>query len=272
MCLLSVSLDTLGLLLRIWLWISVPMAVVILLVASYFNYWHNAKSKVFLKLAIEGWGADGREPFIKKEDVVGEGEALLGEEQEETTPRGPVREDATTENTVNKGAEEREEAELGPTGKETIYRGILWMKERYEQYREQADRKFDQLREELGRSEHRYHELLTTMEHNKNQALDVVESDRPVPAKAVQTETKNMEPSGLSGTSGSSGIFGPGGISGSGEIAGLNEMQAQLSVRQATIDKLEAQLRSERAKVEELVAILQANMQMLRKVVPDLGK
>lgn len=97
MCFLSVSLETLGLLLRIWLWISVPITVVILLVASYFNYWHNTKPKGGIKLAMEGWGAEmesgAGEPFIRKEDVVGEGTALLGEEAGGSTPRGSVREE-----------------------------------------------------------------------------------------------------------------------------------------------------------------------------------
>src|SRR5579872_6643899 len=34
------------------------------------------------------------------------------------------------------------------------------MKEKYERYREQADRRYELLREELGRSERRYQELL----------------------------------------------------------------------------------------------------------------
>ncbi len=257
------------------------MALVILLVASYFNYWHNAKPKGGLKLAMEGWGADlgtqGSEPFIGKEDVVGEGGALMGEEEEESTPRGPVRDDAGQEpgdpgieeparrgidEPAGPGVERIGEAELGPTGKETIYRGILWMKEKYEQYREQADRKFDQLREELGRSEHRYHELLGVLEQNKNRALDAVEVG---PAAKVETVAAHM------GT-GSDEVRG---LAGAGEVpqqVSVAALEDQLNLKQAMIDKLEAQLRSERVKVEELVAILQSNLQMLRKVIPDMGK
>ena len=95
MCLLSVGLDTLALLLRVWLWISVPIAVIVLMVATYFNYLRQARQKGALKLAVEGWsgaigsgGADGEEPYIRREDVVGVGAAELvgaepaGEEEE----------------------------------------------------------------------------------------------------------------------------------------------------------------------------------------------
>jgi chromosome segregation ATPase len=41
------------------------------------------------------------------------------------------------------------------------------MKEKYEQYREQADRRYEQLRDELGRSDRRYQDLLATIEQNK---------------------------------------------------------------------------------------------------------
>lgn len=239
-------METLGFLVRIWLWISVPMAVVILLVASYFNYWHNTRPKGGLKLAIEGWGADmgtgGSEPFIRKEDIVGEGAAVIGEEEEESTPRGPIREEGVPEG-PGMGEKDREDEELGATGKETIYRGILWMKEKYEQYREQADRKFEQLREELGRSDHRYQEVLAMMEQNKNRALDLVDagSGEDVSPQVTVTQVSMSQ-------------------------------EEELAAKQAIIEKLEAQLRSERVKVEELVSILQSNMQMLRKVVPDLGK
>lgn len=80
MCLLSTGLDTLGLLLRIWLWISVPMAVIILLVASWMNYVRNVRPKGRLSLAVEGLGGDispgAGAVFIGRDEVVGEGEVL----------------------------------------------------------------------------------------------------------------------------------------------------------------------------------------------------
>ncbi len=52
-------------------------------------------------------------------------------------------------------------------GNENMYRGILWMKEKYEQYRELTDQRYERLREELGRSERRYQDLLLAMEESK---------------------------------------------------------------------------------------------------------
>jgi hypothetical protein len=53
-------------------------------------------------------------------------------------------------------------------GKDNIYQGILWMKEKYEQYRDQADHRYELLKEELKRSEHRYQDLLLSVEENKS--------------------------------------------------------------------------------------------------------
>jgi hypothetical protein len=153
MCLLSVGVETLGLLLRVWLWISVPMAVIILLVATWMNYLRNARSRDGLKLAVEGLGGEilpgNVDNYIRREDVVGEGEVLLGggaageqasaaNEEESNEVGSKVGEELTAD-----------EEELMATGKETIYRGILWMKEKFEHYREQADRQLAAVRVQL---------------------------------------------------------------------------------------------------------------------------
>ena len=236
MCLLSIGLDTLGLLLRVWLWISVPMAVIILMVATWMNYLRNIRSKDDLRLAVEGLGGEvlpgGGDRYIRRDDLVGEGESLLGE-GEETFRRGEG---------GSAAGESREagEEELTATGKETIYRGILWMKERYEQYRKQADRRYEQLREELGRSEHRYGELLATM----------TPGDRMTPDGGVAPEdgmTRGLEDQ-------------------------LAEVRGQLDTKQGIIEELETRLRSERMKVEELVLKLQVNSQLLLTIYQELDK
>jgi hypothetical protein len=225
MCLLSVGLDTLGLLLRVWLWISVPMAVIILCVGTWMNYLRSARSKGSLRLAVEGLGRDGE----FSSEVEGYRSDELGNvERADTSDR----------------------EELTATGKETIYQGILWMKEKYEQYREQADLRYELLREEFGRSERRYQELLVTMEQNQNQALGTVTNSRP--------EVVNMM------------------VAEAGEVGG--EDKAIPDVKQGIIEDLETQLRSERLKVEELVRKLQANSELILRIykelesIPDLGK
>jgi hypothetical protein len=223
MCLLSVGLETLGLLLRVWLWISVPMAVIILCVGTWMNYLRTVRSKGSLRLAVEGSGRDG--------------EFSSGVEGHRADELGNVERVDTSD---------REE--LTATGRETIYQGILWMKEKYEQYREQADLRYELLREELGRSERRYQELLVIMEQNQNQALGTVTDSRPEVVNAAEA----------------------------GEVGG--EDKAIPDVKQGIIEDLETQLRSERLKVEELVRKLQANSELILRIykelesIPDLGK
>jgi len=241
-------METLGLLLRIWLWISLPMAVIILLVATYFNYLRHTRPKIGLRLAMEGWGGKGpdtgaEEPYIRKEDVVGDGDALLESELASAVSRGET-----------PGMEE-----LGATGEETIYRGLLWMKEKYEEYRVQADRRYEQLREEFGRSEQRYNELLEVMEQNKRRALEIVGAGIPANAETVAPVDSPAPEAGPP-------------VAEPALADQLADVQGQLGVKQRVIDELKSQLLAERLKVEELVAILQTNTQMLRKVIPDLGK
>jgi hypothetical protein len=168
------GLDTLGLLLRIWLWISVPMAAIILLVATWMNYVRNIKPKTGLQLAIEGLVADvppggggmGGDIYTRKEDVVGEGEALL-DEGGETVGGGEEEVAAFAEASA---AEE----ELTATGRETIYQGILWMKAKYEEYREQADRQLAAVRVQLGLKQGIINELEAQLRLERMKVEDLV--------------------------------------------------------------------------------------------------
>lgn len=236
MCLLSTGLETLGLLLRVWLWISVPMAVIVLLVATWINYLRKIRPKVGLKLAVGGLAGEVLASGSGMD--VADGQVGPDVEGGEAVPDGD-------------GGEANDREELSATGKETIYQGILWMKEKYEQYREQADLRYERLREELGRSERRYQELAAAMDQDKK----TMQLDR---AKMVQENP-------TTGT--------------------VTDSQRELDVKQSIIDDLESQLRSERIKVEEMVIKLQANSQLLQTIyqeldnsfhigqsVPDLGK
>jgi hypothetical protein len=169
MCLLSIGLETLGLLIRVWLWISVPMAVIILLVATWMNYLRNARPKGGLTFAIEGLGGEvspgNGDIFIRRDDVVGEGEAFKEEWMGDN------------------GERVADEEELTATGKETIYRGILWMKEKYEQYREQADRQLAALRVQLDLKQGIIDELEAQLrlERMKVEELAVKVQDKSLP-------------------------------------------------------------------------------------------
>jgi hypothetical protein len=120
-------------------------------------------------------------------------------------------------------------------GKDNIYQGILWMKDKYEQYREQADQRYELLKEELKRSEHRYQDLLLSMEESKGMP----------PATGQQQELMAVV---------------------------QNAGEGGVDARQLIIDELEEQLRIERLKVEELVARLQSNGQLLLNIHQELDK
>jgi len=117
--------------------------------------------------------------------------------------------------------------------RDNIYQGILWMKDKYEQYRDQADQRYELLKEELNRSERRYQDLLLSIEANKDSA--------------------------------------PGAALAALEVQ-YNQARQQIDSRQLIIDELEEQLRIERQKVEELVAKLQTNSQLLLNVYQELEK
>jgi hypothetical protein len=234
------------------------MAVIILLVATYFNYLRQGKMKMAMRLAVEGLpgraAVERREPAGEEEEPEArrtEGVAAASGGEETAAASGG--ETAFAEASAAEGGEE----ELGATGKEAIYRGILWMKEKYEQYRKQADLRYEQLREELGRSEHRYQELLAVMEQSKNAALEGVKGEGGERAGVIETGSTDQ---------------------GVGLVDQLAEAHGQLGVKEVIIDELEGQLRLERIKVEELVEKLQANSNLLLKIyrelesAPDLGK
>jgi|SRR5580692_9651025 len=145
MCLLSIGLETLGLLLRVWLWISVPIAVILLLVATWLNYLRTVRSKGSLRLAVEGLGGEVR-PGNDKLERVEPGGDWEESDQGESERDESEREESEREESDH---EQSEREELTATGKETIYQGILWMKEKYEQYREQADRQLAAVRVQL---------------------------------------------------------------------------------------------------------------------------
>jgi hypothetical protein len=63
--------------------------------------------------------------------------------------------------------------------KENLYKGILWMKEKYEQYRDLADERYERLKEQLTRMEKKYEDLLAKVQ-SANPGL--LESASPEPA------------------------------------------------------------------------------------------
>src|SRR5258707_5334282 len=113
---LAVNLYEFGQFLQILLWISLPMVLIALLVTTYLHYRKKRKQKDE-EDHLPGYAPDSDR--LANGLLIGEPAAVLQEE----------------------GG--------------NAYRGLLWMKDKYEQYREQTDRKYEKLKEELARSENK---------------------------------------------------------------------------------------------------------------------
>jgi len=129
MCSLTVSLYEFGLFLQILLWIFVPVCVIAILVTTYLHYRQKRKLKE---------EAGDMVPSFVKDIWVGE----------------------LTESDYTEDVEAQE-------GRNRVYRGLLWMKEKYEQYREQADKRYEQMKDDLRKSEEKYEELLAARQRDE---------------------------------------------------------------------------------------------------------
>jgi chromosome segregation ATPase len=120
MYLLTVTMYEFGQFLRILLWISLPMAVIAVLVTTYLHYRNKRLQNEWEGRALLSGSADG----------------LPGSFSGEISHFSP--------------AEDRNSS----------YQGLLWMKQKYEEYREQMDLRYGKLKEELARAEKKYLDLL----------------------------------------------------------------------------------------------------------------
>ena len=148
MYLLSVNLYELGQFLQILLWISLPMVLIALLVTTYLHY-RNKRRDI----------RDRHSP----EDVT----RNSSEEWEE----GKIR--SSNDRLAGSLFVGDPTAALPEEGG-NAYRGLLWMKDKYEQYREHTDRKFEKLKEELARAEEKYLNLLAARQPLSEQFLPKV--------------------------------------------------------------------------------------------------
>jgi len=160
---LLISLYELGQFLRIFLWITLPAAVIAMLLSTYFHYRRKREEQEGAVYAIEGYGLAGRGETRIEGYVAGEAGsgALEGWKTEGSDEKRRMGDD-------EKG-EVRDDPNEKLQANEKIYRGILWMKEKYEQYRDLADRRYEQVKEELARAEKRYEDLLAERSEGKVQ-------------------------------------------------------------------------------------------------------
>ena len=228
MYLLTINLYELGQFLRIVLWICLPVAILSMMITTWFHYRRKRMDEGQLLLSVEGFDPGGGQDRLHEMPATGSsGGARMtatGEPGELPVTEAPLPEDEWMD------------------GNNNIYRGIMWMKEKYEQYRELTDKRYEQLRDQLNRSEQRYQAVLLELEENRHHPLE--------PAANL-----NSNP-----------IPNPG----QDRLAG--GMSAGEASRQVIIDELEEQLRVERLKVEELVVKLQNNSQLLLNIYQELDK
>jgi hypothetical protein len=221
MYLSTIDLYELGQYLRIVLWICLPLIIISLLVTTWLHYRRRMLDQGGLRLSVEGG------------DSLSYGEHDPDKHAEQD-PANHVERNPHTYAERDPGDNDQwgKESVTEWKGKDNIYQGILWMKEKYEQFRNQADQRYELLKENLNRSERRYQDLLLSMEENK--------SSPSATAVPVTPEAQS------------------------------SDVRQQLDARQLIIEELEEQLRVERLKVEDLVARLQSNSQLLLNIYQEL--
>jgi hypothetical protein len=291
---LLINLYEFGQFLRIFLWITLPVAVIAMLVSTYFHYRRKRGGREPMFFAMDGFGLVNMSGEVQMGESVTE-EARIGE---------------TATDKVRTGVNENEEGREEPEPNEKIYKGILWMKEKYEQYRDLADRRYELVKEELARTEKKYQDLLAGIEERKAEAGSKVAAETLVPAREAVGETlvpgreaveetlvwtgseadkeaireivkeKNRQIHFLQGQLDQR-------IKNYHELEyqgrddrarveelekQLNTMQQSLEERQRMIAEMDGHLLIERNKVEELVAKLQDNSLLLMNIYKELDK
>jgi hypothetical protein len=139
----------LGQLLRILLWIMLPAVVLFIII----NTWLQNRRK--WKLADQMFLYEGQEE---------EGGGAREEDQPIREEMRPVFEEVQTvleevPPILGEVPSARENWEMDAAN-ERIYKGVLWMKEKYEQFRDFADRRYELVKEELARVKRQYQTLL----------------------------------------------------------------------------------------------------------------
>ena len=273
---LLINLYEFGQFLRILLWISVPLVVISMLVTTWLHYRRKRQLPDELLLSL---GAMKAAEGLAAPPMLLSSVELSGNGQESLEANGTG-------------------VTLEPDEKENIYKGILWMKEKYEQYREIADRRYEQLKEELARTEKKYQELLESGVRPAVSAVPSSTTDRLpatdyIAAKApgnlsdiemasypdlleeknrqiaflqqqLDQRIKNFHQAEFEVRENRN------------RTLELEELQRRdlhlLEEKQAYIDLLEGQLVFERRKIEELVIKLQASSQQLLAIYEELDR
>ena len=248
MFLLLVNLYEFGQFLRILLWISVPMFIVAMLVTTWLHYRRRRKTQDEMALSMEGLDLSAAPEILiaamKRSAVLpmlatADAGQNAGESGSAATEPGLAGAEGT-----EPVLEEREV--IAPEDAiDNMYKGILWMKEKYEQYRDMADQRIEQLKEQVAKVEKKYEDLLagrapatTAAPLTTDQRIDTADQ-RIETVPTVQDES---------------------------------HLQEQLTAKDRQIEELQTQLQIQLLKTEELVAKLQNSSQLLFNLSQELDK
>ncbi|HEY4287342.1 MAG TPA: hypothetical protein VGN00_09620 [Puia sp.] len=238
MFLLLVNLYEFGQFLRILLWISVPMFIVAMLVTTWLHYRRRKKTQDEMALLMGGLDLSAAPEILiaamKRMSVSlnGAGDGAVAPESESVPAAGEGTEPAP---------EGEREAIAPADAVDNMYKGILWMKQKYEQYRDLADQRIEQLKEQVAKVEKKYDDLLVgrgdqRMESRADQQLE------SVPAAHA------------------------------GPTAQDESLLQQLAAKDQQIEELQSQLQMQYLKTEELAAKLQHSSQLLLNLSHELDK
>jgi len=105
----------------------------------------------------------------------------------------------TGELLLPEGSEESAPAEMEQPDEDNLYKGFLWMKQKFEEYREQSDERVGALKEELAQAKEKIVDLTDKLEYNMSLLMNIhKELDRSLTTESVPATT----PEAASGGSG----------------------------------------------------------------------
>jgi len=176
MFLLLVNLYEFGQFLRILLWISVPMFIIAMLATTWLHYRRRRKTPDEMALSMEGLDLSvAPEILIAAMKRMSVSPALAGEHALASITSSAPASDATPlltpdaaplpaadiSSTLTDTGDAAERETIAPADAvDNMYKGILWMKGKYEQYRDMADQRIEQLKEQVAKVEKKYENLL----------------------------------------------------------------------------------------------------------------
>ncbi|HWK05952.1 MAG TPA: hypothetical protein VNS58_20065 [Puia sp.] len=257
MYLLSVNLYEFGQFLQILLWISLPMVLIVLLITTWLHYRKKRRQ-------------DMEEPdasYLFPARNFSEGPSGLSENpshssEDSSRPSG----DRFASGLFIGGQTASLPEESG-----NAYRGLLWMKDKYEQYREQTDRKLEKLKEELARSEEKYLNLLIS---RSPLPLSIVSQPPPVTGEiAVVQDIPSQESSPAEAPQGNlAQTEAPISIQPDEKDQQIGLLQLELEERIKNYHELKELLSREKDKTADLTAKLECNIRLLRRIHQEMDR